>query len=162
MRGGGLIMQGAVLALFGAALAAGLAELLLPDRENGTAKLFRFLVSLVVLLVILIPFGGFLQNSGEILSGEIPFEEQEMTELEQTFSEAVNAQGKKEFEKGLYALLAREYGIPQKNVTPLVRFDPQGELACVTLFLSGEALLQNPDTLETALSKKLGCTVEVR
>lgn len=162
MRDGALIMQGTVLALFGAALAAGLAELLLPDRENGTAKLFRFLVSLVVLLLILIPFGGFLQNSENFLSGELPFEEQEMAALEQTFSGAVNAQGKKEFEKGLYALLQKEYGIAEEHVTLLIRFDPQGELACVTLFLSGEALLQNPDTLQKALSEKLGCTVEVR
>ncbi len=155
-------MQGTVLALFGAALAAGLADLLLPSEKEGTAKLFRFLVSLVVLLLILTPFAGFLKNSEDIFSGELPFEEEQIEDFEQIFSQTVSAESKKEFEKGLYALLAREYGIPQENVTILVRFDAEGELACVSLFLSGGALTQNPDTLEKALSEKLGCTVEVR
>ncbi len=155
-------MQGVVLALFGAALAAGLAELLLPREEGGTAKLFRFLVSLVVLLLILAPFAGFLQNSEEIFSGEIAFEEQKIEDFEQIFSNTVSAQGKEEFEKGLYALLEREYGIRQENASLLVRFDAQGELAGVSVFLSGVAILQDPDALERALSQKLGCTVEVR
>ena len=60
-------MQGTVLSLFGAALAAGLAELLLPNEQAGTAKLFRFLISLVVLLLILSPFIGFLQSGEELL-----------------------------------------------------------------------------------------------
>lgn len=155
-------MQGVVLALFGAALAAGLAELLLPREEGGTATVFRFLISLVVLLLILTPFASFLQNSEEILSGEITFEEESTADFEQIFSDTVGAQSKQDFEKGLYALLLREYGISQKDVTLLVRFDAQGELVGVSLFLSGEALTKNPDTLAKALTQKLGCTVEVR
>lgn len=155
-------MQGTVLALFGAALAAGLAELLLPSEEGGTAKVFRLLISLVILLLILTPFLGFLQKSEEMLSGEPTFEEQPSADLEQIFSDTVNAQGKAEFEKGLYALLEREYGIARENATLLVRFDPSGELAGVSIYLSGAALLQDPDVLERELSKRLGCTVEVR
>ena len=155
-------MQGVVLTLFGAALAAGLAELLLPVLEGGTVKLFRFLVSLVVLLLILTPFVGFLQNSEELFTTDVAYEEKELEDFEQIFSDAVNAQGKEEFEKGLYALLAREYGIKQKDATLLVRFDAQGELASVSVFLSGGALLQNPDTIEKMLAEVLGCTVEVR
>ena len=155
-------MQGVVLSLFGAALAAGIAELLLPATEGGTAKLFRFLVSLVVLLLILAPFAGFLQKNEDFFTGEIEWEERETADFEQIFSDTVSAEGKKEFEKGLYALLAREYGIEQKNVTLLIRFDAQGELVSVSVFLSGGALAQNPDTLARALSQRLGCTVEVR
>lgn len=155
-------MAGAVLALFGAALAVGVAELLLPIEEGGTAKLFRFLVSLVILLIILTPFTGFLQKSEDFLSGEIAFDEQQGTDFEQIFSDTVHAQSKADLEKGLYALLAREYGIPQKNVRLLLRFDAQGALASVSVFLSGTSLTQNPDALERALSQRLGCTVEVR
>ena len=143
-------------------MAAGLAELLLPRDEGGTAKLFRFLISLVVLLLILAPFTGFLQSSEEILSGEIAFEEEGIENFEQIFSETVSAEGKKEFEKRLYALLAKEYGIKEEDVTLLVRFDAQGELVGVSLFLSGGALLQNPDVVQNALAQKLGCSVEVR
>ena len=155
-------MQGTVLSLFGAALATGLAQLLLPEEKSGTAKLFRFLISLIVLLLILTPFAGFLQNGAKLLKGEIAFEEAEKEAFEQIFSDTVNAQGRTEFEKELYALLEREYGLAQKNVTLLVRFDAAGELTGVSVYLSGAGLLQDPATLEDALAKKLGCTVEVR
>ena len=129
-------MQGTVLALFGAALAAGMAELLLPAEDSGTAKLFRFLISLVVLLLLLTPFLGFLQESEDLLSGEIAFEKIETgTDTEQIFADTVHAQGKAEFEKGLYALLETEYGIPQKNATLLCCFDAQGKLVGVSVYL---------------------------
>ena len=155
-------MQGTVLALFGASLAAGVAELLLPHENGGTAKLFRFLISLVILLLILTPFLSFLQQSDELLSGEIAFEESVQTNYEQLFSDTVNAQGKAEFEEGLYTLLEREHGIPRKNVTLLVRFDADGSLGSISVFLAGSSILKDPDALERALSQKLGCTVEVR
>ena len=155
-------MQGVVLALFGAALAVGLAELLLPVEEGGTAQVFRFLVSLVILLLILAPFMGFLANSESILVGEITTNKADQEAFEQIFSDTVSAQGRVEFEKGLLALLEAEYGIPSKNVTLLVRYGTEGELAGVSVFLSGGALLQDPDVLARELTKKLGCTVEVR
>ena len=105
---------------------------------------------------------GFLRNSTELLKGEIAFEETEKEVFEQIFSDTVNAQGRAEFEQELYALLEREYGLAQKNVTLLVRFDAAGELTGVSVYLSGAGLLQDPATLEDALSQKLGCTVEVR
>lgn len=155
-------MQGTVLALFGAALAAGLAELLLPSEEEGTTKLFRFLISLVILLLILTPFFGFLQKSEDLFTKDLTIEEKQEAEFEQIFSDTVQAQGKAEFEKGLYSLLAREYGIDKESVTLLVRFDASGALAGVSVYLSGMGLLQDPVALERALTEKLGCTVEVR
>lgn len=155
-------MQDTVLALFGAALAAGLAELLLPSEEEGTTKLFRFLISLVILLLILTPFFGFLQKSEDLFTKDLTIEEKQEAEFEQIFSDTVQAQGKAEFEKGLYSLLAREYGIDKESVTLLVRFDASGALAGVSVYLSGTGLLQDPVALERALTEKLGCTVEVR
>ena len=155
-------MQGTVLALFGAALAAGLAELLLPTEQEGSAKVFRLLISLVVLLLILTPFLGFLRESESLFSGEITLEEEPSADFEQIFSDTVQAQGKAEFETGLYELLAREYGIPQENATVLTRFDADGMLAGVTVYLSGTGILHDPAQLEKELSKTLNCTVEVR
>ena len=155
-------MQGVILSLFGAALAAGVAELLLPCDQGGVAKLFRFLLSVVILLIILAPFGGFLQKSEQLLTGEIALEEAEIEDFSKTFSDMVNAQARVEFERGLYALLARDHGIREENATLLTRFDAQGELAHVSILLSGGALLQDPDALAKSLSKTLGCTVEVR
>ena len=155
-------MQGTVLSLFGAALAAGLAELLLPNEQAGTAKLFRFLISLVVLLLILSPFIGFLQSGEELLAGELALEQTDEQALTQIFSDTVNAQGRADFEKELYALLEREYGLAPKNVTILVRFDATGVPSGVSVYLSGAGLLKDPAALEAALTKKLGCTVEVR
>ena len=155
-------MQGTILALFGAALASGLAELLLPSEEEGTSKVFRFLISLIVLLLILTPFLDFLQKNEGIFTGEISIEEKEEAEFEQIFSDTVGAQSKVELEKGLYALLLREYGIAPENATLWVRFDANGALASVSIYLSGAGLLQDPVTLEKALTEKLGCRVEVR
>ena len=155
-------MAGTVLALFGAALAVGVAELLLPVEDGGTAKLFRFLVSLVILLLILTPFTGFLQKSEELLAGEITLDQTQAQDFEQIFSDTVHAQSKADLERGLYDLLVREYGIPPKNAKLILRFDAQGELDGVSVYLTGTALMQNPDTLARELSQKLGCTVEVR
>ena len=155
-------MQGTVLSLFGAALAAGVAELLLPNEKSGTARLFRFLISLVVLLLILTPFLGFLQKGEKILMGEIPAAEADAQAFEQIFADTVNAQGKLEFEKELYTILESDYGLPKKNVTLLMRFDGTGALSGVSIYLSGAGLLHDPAALERELSKVLDCTVEVR
>ena len=155
-------MDGTVLALFGAALAVGLAELLLPAEEGGTAKLFRFLVSMVVLLLILAPLTGFLQKSESFLTGDLTLEQEQRQDFEQILLDTVHAQSKADLERGLYDLLTQEYGISQKNATVLLRFDAQGELDSIRVYLSGVALTQNPDTLARELSHPLGCTVEVR
>jgi hypothetical protein len=74
----------------------------------------------------------------------------------------VKAQSAKDLEKGLYTLLQAEYGIDEANCTILIYFDTDGSLRHVSLFLSGNALLQNPERLEQDLSERLCCSVEVR
>ena len=155
-------MQATVLSLFGAALAAGVCELLLPRENGGTAKPLRFVISLVVLLLILTPFLGFLQNNRDVFSGEIDVSQVDGTEFEKIFSETVNAQGRADLEDALYDLLKREHGIERKNAALTIRYDAQGELVLVSIRLSGAGLLQDPEMIENTLAKKLGCTVEVR
>lgn len=156
-------MSGTILALFGTALAVGLSELLLPPQSSeGTVRLFRFLTSLVILIVILTPFLGFLQSGEEIFRGELDLSAPTPPDYEQAFSDAVQAQSEADFKAGLSLLLEQEYGIQKENATLLVRFDTDGTLSHVSVFLSGAALLQNPDTLAKNLSIRLGCAVEVR
>lgn len=155
-------MSGMILALFGAALATGVAELLLPSEDkNSTVRLFRFLVSLVILLLILTPFLGFLENSENIFKGELSFEEGELADYEQIFEDAVQTQSEADLREGLYDFLDKEYGISKQNATLLIGFDADGALSFVKIYLKGSALTQNPDALSKALRKKLGCTVEV-
>ena len=156
-------MQNEILALFGVCIALGMSELLLPGEENGgTRRLLRFLAALAVFLLILTPFAGFLQKSEELFVKEPLFEEEQTAKFEQVFEQAVLEQSSKDLEAGLLALLEKEYGIEAKNCTVLISFAPDGTLARVSIFLSGAALLSDPEEIELELSERLACTVEVR
>lgn len=156
-------MQGEILLLFGTALAAGIAELLLPtSEEGGTGKLFRFLISLAVLLIVLSPFLRFLRSGAGMPDVGDMMEETRLEEYEQIFSDAVQAQSKEELEAGLRRFLETEFQISPQNVQISTRFDAAGALVGVDLRLSGTALLKDPAVIEKALREKLNCKVGVR
>lgn len=156
-------MQETVFTLFCTALAVGIAELLLPEGSSkGTVLLFRFLCSLMVFLLLLSPFRTFLQKGETLLQGEMQAQDSNLAHYEQILENAVQTQSEADFKKGLLLLLQRDYGIKKENVTLLIRFDADGTLSRVCIFLSGAALLQNPDTLAKNLNQRLGCEVEVR
>ena len=156
-------MQGGILALFGVCLALGMSELLLPDGGgDGTKRLLRFLTSLVILLLILAPFAGFLKNHGALLSDNFEFEEEDTTNYEQIFTEAVARQSGEDLKTGLRALLQKEYGVAPEHCSVSVFFTEGGELSRVLIFLSGPALTVDPARVENDLSARLGCAVEVR
>ena len=151
------------MCLFGVCLAAGIGELLLPSHTSaGTRRALRALTALLVLLLILTPFAHILKSNEEWLWGEADLGEVQDTDYERIFLDAVQAQSAKDLEQGLYTLLRSEYGIDEENCTILVYFDTDGSLRHVSLFLSGNALLQNPERLEQDLSERLCCSVEVR
>lgn len=155
-------MRGEILALFGAALATGIAELLLPDEgKTGTVRLFRFLVSLVILILLLSPFLSLTQKGQALLSKDITIDENVQESYEAVFLEAVQAQSKKDLIKGLYSFLEKEYGIAESNADITVGFDADGSLSQVKIYLRGVAVLQDPRQLSHALSQALNCTVEV-
>lgn len=156
-------MQREILALFGICLAFAVGELLLPQSTSASTKrALRFLTGLAVLLLILTPFRSFLQNSTPFFKGEITFEETDLQAFEEIFEKAVLAQSEQDIIAGIRALLASEYDIEQENCTVLVHFDTDGTPRRICIFLSGEALTHNPETLERTLSERLGITVEVR
>lgn len=156
-------MQKELFALFCVCLAAAIGEILLPDgAKSGTKKVFHFLVTLAVLVLILTPFLRLLGDNASFLKGEIEWEQSEVTDYESIFENAVKEQSEADLQEGIYELLARDYGIKQEHCEIVVHFDTDGSLRRVSLFLSGAALTQNPKTLEKDLSGKLSCSVEVR
>ena len=156
-------MQNGILTLFGVCIALGMGELLLPDEESATSRrLLRFLASLAVILTILTPFVGFLQENKDFTENQLQFEEGDIAHFEQIFEQAVLEQSGEDLKAGLAALLEKEYGIAAQSCEILVYFEPDGALARVSIFLSGEALATDPLELSESLSKRLGCRVEVR
>ena len=156
-------MQGGILALFGVCLALGMGELLLPDGNGeSTKRLLRFLSALVILVLILAPFAGFLKNHGALFERKIEFEEEDTTDYERIFTEAVTRQSGEDLKAGLCALLQKEYGVAPEHCSVSVFFTGSGELSRVLIFLSGPALTVDPARVENDLSARLGCTVEVR
>ena len=156
-------MQGGILALFGVCLALGMSELLLPDGNGeGTKRLLRFLTSLVILVLILAPFAGFLKNQKVLLGDKFEFADEDTTDYEQIFAEAVTRQSGEDLKAGLRTLLQTEYGVAPEHCSVSVFFTENGELARVLIFLSGPALTVDPARVEKDLAARLGCTVEVR
>ncbi len=156
-------MQKELFALFCVCLAAAMGEILLPEgAKSGTKRVFHFLITLAVLVLILTPFLRLLGDHSSFLKGEIEWEQQEITDYDDIFENAVNKQSETDLREGLYGLLAREYGIKEEHCQIVIHFDTDGSLRRVSLFLSGAALTQNPKTLEKDLSQRLCCIVEVR
>ena len=154
-------MGAQILSLFGAALAGMMAELLLAQKNSGMARIFRFLVTMVILLLLISPLRSLLQKNEDLYLGGSIYEEESLN-YEAIFSETVQTQCEADFKKGLAEMLEKEHHIAPENVTTLVYFDADGTLSRVCLFLSGAALLKDPKALESALSARLGCVVEVR
>ncbi len=156
-------MQTELLALFGVCLAGAMGEMLLPTGTGiGTRRLLRFLLSLSVLLLILTPFLHFLKSNADFLQGELPGQETELAEYEQIFNKALSEQSAADLQNGLHALLRSEYGIQEENCTVLVFFAQDGALQRVSIFLSGNALIKDPQVIEKDLEARLNCLVEVR
>ena len=155
-------MGGALAGLFAVCLSAALLDLLSPgDRDKGVRQGLHLLVALAVLLLLLQPFLGFLRTADEVPA---PFLENETQrdEYETIFRSTVTAAAAEELRAGLYRLLAEDYGIDKAQARLALSFDGDGALTRVQVFLSGKALLRDPDALAADLAEKLGCQVEVR
>lgn len=158
-------MSQTVLGIFGVTLAAALSELLLPgDEGKGTKGALRMLVALAVLLLLLRPFLSFLGSdpvfSPEDILGE--GEEAVREQYEEILHGAVSAGSESALRRGLYALLWEEYGIAEADAHIRIVFGDRGALARVEIYLSGKALLTDPDVLAADIGARLGCETEVR
>ena len=154
-----------VLGLFGVCLAAALAELLLPhDEGRGTKGVLRVLVSLAVLLLLLRPFVSFLGSDPTVRLEDLVGDSVEDTAVgyEEIFSKAVIAGSERDLREGLYVWLLKEHGIDAEDAHIKITMDDGGNLLRVEVFLSGKALLCDPDVLEGELEELLNCETEVR
>lgn len=158
-------MGAEILALFGVVLAAALADLLVPTEDGGgTRQFLHFLTAMVVLTLLLRPFLSALGGAEGFLQGDIGWSESEESEAqyEQIFEQAVANRSATELREGLFVMLRQEYGIAAEDCEIRVRLTESGELSEVSVFLSGTALLCDPEEIEGDLRERLGCKVEVR
>lgn len=157
-------MGGSVLALFGVALAAAVADLLIPAREGGTRRTVHLLTSLVVLLLLLHPFLSFLGSAEALWQGDLSWAESEQSgvDYEKLLTDAVARRSAKELKEGLYALLRDEHDVAREDCELHVALDDTGELVQISVFLSGKALTKDPDEIERTLEQRFACIVEVR
>ena len=153
-----------MIGLFGVCVAAAIVELLLPgEGRGGTRMLLRLLVVLTVLILILSPLFSFLQGADpENVVGIFENEVSDSSYYEDVFYSTVAKGSAADLSSGISALLAREYGISHENARVLVELDGDGALLRVSVYLSGEALLVDPQMIEDMLRDKLSCEVRVR
>ena len=156
-------MSASVFSLLAVALAASLAELLLPgDEGKGTKRFLKILVSLAVLLLLLRPFLGFLDSAQEFFKGDIGEITTTEADYNALFDEAIAARSKQELENRLYGFLQQQFSIEREDAHVAVSLHKDGSLHRVSVILSGKALLTDPALIEAALADLLHCEVEVR
>lgn len=156
-------MKNTVLGLFGVCVAAALCELLPTGEGKGTRGTLRVLVSLAVLLLLVRPFLPILGSTPEIPLEELVGGLEDTTvEYEEIFHRAVNEGSERDLKQGLYAWLSKEHGIEREDAHIKITLTGEGELSLVEIFLSGKALLSDPDVLEKELGNLLNCETEVR
>lgn len=155
-------MRGAILSLFAVCLSAALLDLLSPgDGNRGLRRGLHLLTALAVLLLLLQPLLTFLRDAPENVA-ELTQNEAERGGFEAVFDQTVTAAAAGELREGLYRLLEAEHGIAKEDARIVLSFDKAGALSGIRIFLSGRALLQDPDALETDLGARFDCHVEVR
>lgn len=155
-------MRGAVLALFAVCLSAALLDLFSTgDKEKGVRRGLHLLTALAVLLLLLQPFLNFLRQSPENLT-QLAQNEVERGAFDAVFERTLTSAAEEELRAGLYRLLRAEYGIEETQARIVFSFGEDGALSRVQIFLSGKALLQDPDALARDLGARFDCQVEVR
>ena len=158
-------MRAAILTLFGVSLASALlGQFLPPGDQKGTGRYVQLLFSLVALLLLARPFANAIFSVGkepERYMDEIVAKEGK-EEYEAIFKEQVSVAAISQLGEKIAERLAQQYGVSAECFTVSVTPDEEGNLSHVAVFLSGKALLQDPDTIAQELTNLLGCEVEVR
>ena len=158
-------MKREILSLFCVVLAATLLRLLLSNGESkGLRRAVSFFLSLAVLLLILHPFLGILQNPPELAFENLVGETKEdaTAHFEEVLHAAVEAGSVRDLKEGVYLLLLEEFSVAREDATIFVTLDETGALSRVEVRLSGKALLVDPVPVKERLLEKLNCEVEVR
>lgn len=145
----------------GAAILAGLADQLLPEKGKARAYV-RFLGGLCLLLVMVAPLGKVLSSLPSLFeSGMTALEEASVEAgeydkiLEGTVKEAVRM----ELAKALSQKLEKDFGVNADAVEIGISFEEGDPLRLkrVLITLTGKDIFRNPYNIEEALSSLLGC-----
>ncbi|MBR7181199.1 MAG: hypothetical protein IKD28_00245 [Clostridia bacterium] len=157
-------MSAGILGLFGVCVAAGMGEMLLPgDEKGGTRRFLRILVALALLLLLARPMLLLLGGGEGWLGGDWGADaEGGEQNFEEILGEAVAKRSAEDLCAGLHAFLESEFDIAAEDAEIAVSLEKGGELRRVAVYLSGKALLVDPDEIEQAIVRLLGCEVEVR
>ena len=156
-------MKNTVLGLFGVCVAAALCELLPMGDSKGTRGALRVLVSLAVVLLLVRPFVPLLDSTPTIpLEDLVGGGEDATAQYEEIFHRTVKAGSERDLRECLYAWLLEKHGVEREDAHIKITLTKTGELSRVEVFLSGKALLRDPDALQEELGKLLGCETEVR
>ena len=117
-----------------------------------------------MLLLLARPFFSLLGTAPDLafekLVGEAP--EESEAHYQDIFDRAVQEGCAQDLQKGLALFLSQEYGIAEEDADIYVHFDSEGNLHLIEIYLSGRALLQDPDVIAADISARLHCETEVR
>lgn len=157
-------MSAGILGLFGVCVAAGMGEMLLPgDEKSSTRRFLRILIALALLLLLARPMLGLLGGGEGWLGGDWGADaEGGEQNFEEILQGAVAKRSAEDLRAGLHAFLESEFDIAAEDAEIAVSLEKGGELRRVAVYLSGKALLVDPEEIEQAIVGLLGCDVEVR
>ncbi len=140
---------------------------LLPPDEGKQTTVFRLLVSLLILCVIANPMLTLLQEGPDVLLDRIRSAIEEINieggALSDRYAEQtaayIRTASESKAEDAIGALLAERFGISAEDSRVEVVLGGAGDeikLDCVTVVLSGRAVLADPYTIEAYLSTLFG------
>lgn len=149
------------------AFVCGLAELLLPDGEEGSGRAFGLLASLLVLCVIIAPISRLTADGmDEIksyadaffdgLSGEIPDESTYRTQL----MACILSSGEADAERAVSQQIAHRFALSADELQVRLAWSAEDaetvRLSGVTVLLSGAAVFADPYAIEDYLEMLFG------
>lgn len=154
-----------------AAIAGGVAELLLPEGDEGSGRAFGLLVSLLVLGVIAAPLipligGGpeaLADSAGALLAG-VRYGEADYAVYRAETIDCILAAGGGSAEAAVAQQLAVQFGLAAEDLQVRLTWsaDAAEEIrpAGITVLLSGQAMFANPYAIEAYLKELFGvpCT----
>ena len=161
-------MKGYIFSLLGAAIIAGIAEVVVPAGEGGgLKKQIRAVSSLIILCVIIAPAGKRIDFDFDSIADAIfgDFEEGgDYQKYEDIMKDGLTAAGLKNIESGLAVLLSDRFGVPEGECEVRAFAEGGGDdayLSKVVIELSGGSIFKNPYEIEDYVSELLDCECAV-
>ncbi len=157
-------MQTYLFSLIGAALTAAFFGILTPNGDGGKMSAhMRLLVALFFICVLIAPLKSALDTCIEFVNGELQLpgtNDSGQEDYQKQLEEAIDNSSKSYFTQMLTKTLESTFSINTGNIRCTVHWEEQEtefRPIRVTLILSGEAIWQDPEALESFVTDLLGC-----